>query len=182
MDSNDITSPTSTTRPGPVDDIADDFTEFSNDHSQKDCSDTGPGKSLCRLQVPQCNSPYSGESASNSKTVVEPDARTLLLEKCSLYLNFSDIMDTLSAFGVIERIQLKPMSKTNSFYIRFKTAEAANKAQNKMKGMKICDEYISAKIFNYKNVMDNDDDYVPEVDLSNANIEKKSQRWFETCL
>ena len=75
--------------------------------------DTSPVRS-CAGKDPISEQFHPGESAS-IKTVVNQDYKTVLLENCSLYLNFAEIMDICSAFGTIERIQIKPRTSSNSF-------------------------------------------------------------------
>ena len=95
------------------------------------------------------------------------------MQNCSLYLNFAEIYDTCSGFGTVERIQIKPYNKTNSFYVRFTEAKAARMAFKTMNNMKIVNDYITCTLFDFNNVMDQDNDYVPEVDLSTTITEKK---------
>ena len=115
----------------------------------------------------------TGESAS-IKTDGNPELRVLYMDKCSLYLNYLEIFDTCSAFGEIERIQIKTFTEFNSFYVKFVRAEDARRAFKTMAKIKVAGEYINTTLFNHKNITDKDDDYVPEVEISEASTERKT--------
>ena len=138
---------------------------------------TGNGSSSVRdcagLRSSSSEHSPTGESAS-TKTDANPDLRVLHMDKCSLYLNYLEIFNTCSAFGQIERIQIKTFHKFNSFYIKFAKAEDAKRALKTMSKIKVAGDYINTTLFNYKNIADKDDDYVPDVEISEASTERRA--------
>ena len=83
--------------------------------------------------------PSTSSRESASIADVNKHYNVLFLQNISKYLNFAELHDIISAFGLIERMQVKSRSKFNDFYIKFKYAKDAKAALNKMHGMKIDD-------------------------------------------
>ena len=149
--------------------------ESSNDKAAGD-RNTGNGSSSVRecAGLRSSSSEHSPPGESDSTiTDGNPDLRILLVENCSLYLNYKEVYKTFVAFGSIERIQTKTFKNSNSFYIKFSRARDAKLAMEKLNNMKIAGKYITTKLFNHKNIVDKDEDYIPKVDFSNTNTERK---------
>ena len=115
--------------------------------------------------------PITRESASIAD--VNKNNTVLFLQNISKYLNFAELHDIISAFGLVERMQVKSRSTFNDFYIKFKHAKDAKAALDKMHGMKIGDVSFRCTLYSHKNLVYKDDDYIPEVDLSIPKLESR---------
>ena len=128
---------------------------------------------------------FTGVAAS-SKTVTgdEPgkntslneNLRILYVQNCPKYLNYLELMGVLSAFGTIERIQSRYFQDCNNFYIKFLNASDAAFAHSRVNNMKIFDRYLTTSLLNCNNLLDSDDDFVPDVNFLSENAPKREER------
>ena len=137
---------------------------------------TGNGSSSVRdcaeLRSSSSEHSLSGESAS-IKTDVNKNNTILYIQNVTKYLNYIELMNTLSAFGTIERIKTVNCEETNKFYIKFSNALDANKAHLNLNNMKIFNRYLQTKILNHHNVQESNDDFIPDPEYL---IERTSKR------
>ena len=115
------------------------------------------------------------KTSSFKSQTLNKDMTVLFLENVSQYLNFREIMETLSPFGRILRIKTIYKRETNNFYITFLDASSAQEAYSKLNNMKLAQFYLHAKIINKNNIRDSDDDFIPKPEFLTQCHPKRTQ-------
>ena len=115
------------------------------------------------------------ETSSFNPGNVDKENTVLYLENVSQYLNYREIMTTLSPFGQISRIKTIYKTDTNNFYITFTDALSAYTAHSKLNNIKLAKYYLHSKVINHRNIRNSDDDFVPEPEFLTDKHPKRKQ-------
>ena len=103
---------------------------------------------------------------SDSSTDVNKGKNVVFMENLDCSLSFKEIFDVMKAFGPIDRVQGLNLIKTNSFYVRFTDYNNAAAACKTIHNMKLCEKYVSCRLYSNRNFQEQDDDFIPEEDIT----------------